>query len=129
MRYSGLARGPSSDADLHTAFVSDPRDVRNWPVLDPLAPHAHAHAVARRADEAGIAQPTGKLFNELAVLSYAKARYIEAEPLFRRSLAIIHGARRAKFHCSAWRMPRSSARSSSMVLNVRTQSKFSFKVR
>ena len=34
-------------------------DVRSWPVLNPLAPHALA--VAGRADEAGIAEPTGRL--------------------------------------------------------------------
>jgi tetratricopeptide (TPR) repeat protein len=71
---------------VDAAFVADPEDVRSWPVLDPLAPHALA--VARRADEAGIATPTGGLFNEFALLSKAKARYAEAEPLCRRALAI-----------------------------------------
>ena len=32
---------------VNAAFVGDPQDVRSWPVLDPLAPHALA--VARRA--------------------------------------------------------------------------------
>ncbi len=45
---------------IDDAFVGDPEDVRSWPVLDPLAPHALA--VALRADEAGIAEPTGRLF-------------------------------------------------------------------
>ncbi len=71
---------------LNKAFAGDPADVRSWPVLDPLAPHALA--VARRADEAGIADPTGPLLGRLATLSYAKARYAEAEPLFRRALAM-----------------------------------------
>ena len=71
---------------VNAAFVGDPQDVRSWPVLDPLAPHALA--VARRADEAGIAEPTAWLINQLALLSYAKARYAEAEPLYRRALAI-----------------------------------------
>ena len=35
---------------VNAAFVGDPSDVRNWPILDPLAPHALA--VARAADEA-----------------------------------------------------------------------------
>ncbi len=68
------------------AFVGDPGDVRSWRMLDLLAPHTLA--VARRADEAAIARPTARLFNELALLSAAKARYAEAEPLFRRALAI-----------------------------------------
>ncbi len=71
---------------VNEAVPQDSNDVGAWPVLDPLAPHALA--VARRAGEAGIADPTGRLFSILAVLSYAKARYAEAEPLFRRALAI-----------------------------------------
>ena len=71
---------------VNAAFVGDPEDVRSWPVLDPLAPHALA--VARRADEAGIAEPTGRLFLELGILLIAKARFAEAEPLIRRALAI-----------------------------------------
>ncbi len=71
---------------VNAAFVGGSTDVRNWPVLEPLAPHALA--VARRADDAAIAEPTGRLFNQLAILSYAKARYAEAERLYRRALAI-----------------------------------------
>ena len=71
---------------VNAAFVGDPDDVRNWPILDPLAPHALA--VARRADEAEIAEPTGRLFNQLGLLFDAKADYAEAEPLMRRALAI-----------------------------------------
>ncbi len=71
---------------VNGAFVGESDDVRSWSVLDPLAPHAMA--VARRADEAGIADPTGRLFNQIAILSEAKARYSEAEPLYRRALAI-----------------------------------------
>jgi tetratricopeptide (TPR) repeat protein len=71
---------------VNDALVGDPSDVRTWPVLDPLAPHALA--VALRADHARIAEPTARLFNDLALLSNAKARYAEAEPLLRRALAI-----------------------------------------
>ena len=71
---------------VNAAFVGDPDDVRNWPIVDPLAPHALA--VARSADEAGIAEPTARVFNELGVLFDAKADYAEAEPLTRRALAI-----------------------------------------
>jgi hypothetical protein len=38
---------------VNAAFVGDPDDVRNWPALDPLAPHALA--VAHAANTAGIA--------------------------------------------------------------------------
>ena len=68
------------------AFVGDPQDVRSWSVLDPLAPHALV--VAKQADEARIAEPTAWLFNQLALLLQAKARYAEAEPLYRRALEI-----------------------------------------
>ena len=71
---------------VNGAFVGDPSDVRSWPVLDPLAPHALA--VAPRADEGGIAEPTGRLFHEVGFLLSAKARFAEAEPLRRRALAI-----------------------------------------
>jgi tetratricopeptide (TPR) repeat protein len=71
---------------VNAAFEGDPQDVRSWPVLDPLAPHALA--VARQADGAGIADPTARLINGLAVLYQAKARFGEAEPLYRRALAI-----------------------------------------
>ena len=71
---------------VDAAFVGAPDDVRNWPVLDPLAPHALA--VAGHADEAGIAEPTGRLLNNLGQLFQAKARYAEAERLKGRALAI-----------------------------------------
>jgi tetratricopeptide (TPR) repeat protein len=71
---------------VNAAFTRDPQDVRSWPVLDPLAPHALT--VAGRADEAGVPEPTARLFNELARLFQAKARYAEAEPLCRRAVEI-----------------------------------------
>ncbi len=72
---------------VNAAFAGDPSDVRSWPVLDPLAPHALA--VAKEADKAAIAAPTARLFSYLASLLEAKARYAEAEPLFPRALAIL----------------------------------------
>ena len=71
---------------VNAAFAGDPQDVRSWPTLDPLAPHALA--VARRADEAQIAELTGRMFNSLGLLLTAKADYVVAEPLYRRALAI-----------------------------------------
>jgi tetratricopeptide (TPR) repeat protein len=71
---------------VNAAFDGAPEDVRNWPVLDPLTPHAVS--VAHAADAAGIAEPTARLFNQLGLMLKAKADYIQAEPLMRRALAI-----------------------------------------
>jgi tetratricopeptide (TPR) repeat protein len=71
---------------VDAAFVGNPGDVRNWPIFDPLAPHALA--VARHADAAKIAEPTARLLSDLGTLFYAKADYGQAEPLMRRALAI-----------------------------------------
>ena len=71
---------------INGAFAGDPKDVRNWATLDPLAPHARA--VTAHADAAGILDPTARLMNELGSLLDAKALHAEAEPLKRRALAI-----------------------------------------
>jgi tetratricopeptide (TPR) repeat protein len=71
---------------VNNALVGDPWDVRTWPILNPLAPHALA--VAQMADEARITEPTGRVLTYLGLLFKAKARYAEAEPLYRRALAI-----------------------------------------
>jgi len=61
---------------IDAAFVGDAQDVRNWPVLDPLGPHARA--VAARADAFGIADPAAKLMNKAGVLLFGKALHAEA---------------------------------------------------
>jgi tetratricopeptide (TPR) repeat protein len=71
---------------VNAAFAGAADDVRSWPILDPLTPHALA--VARHADAAGIAEPTTRLFNQLGVLFDVKADYAQAEALKRRTLAI-----------------------------------------
>ncbi len=71
---------------LNAAFVGDPEDVRCWAVLDSLAPHTQA--VAHYADQAGIRDPTARLFGHLGCLHLSKAAYNDAEPLLRRALAI-----------------------------------------
>jgi tetratricopeptide (TPR) repeat protein len=76
---------------VSAAFAGDPQDVRSWLVLDPLAPHALAVAV--HADAAEIAEPTGRLFNELGQLFHAKARFAEAEPLMHRVIEINEAVR------------------------------------
>jgi len=89
----GMAAGGTATARLtealgwvNAAFVGDAADVRAWPRLDPLAPHAEA--VARHADAAGIADPTARLMSDLGALFYTKALHARAEPLLRRALAI-----------------------------------------
>jgi tetratricopeptide (TPR) repeat protein len=72
---------------IDAAFVGDPQDVRNWAVLDPLAPHAKA--VAEFADQAGIAEPTLRLFRELASLLNERAAFHDAELLMRRVVEIL----------------------------------------
>jgi tetratricopeptide (TPR) repeat protein len=71
---------------INTAFVEDPKDVRSWPFLGSLAPHAKT--VSSFADKAGIAEPTLKLITRLAGLLAEKAVYSDAEPLMRLALAI-----------------------------------------
>ncbi|GLT24638.1 hypothetical protein GCM10007933_41270 [Zoogloea oryzae] len=68
------------------AFVGEPQDVRNWPILDPLADHAVA--VADHGATNGLTGPCARLFNEVGVLLNAKAQYAEAESLKRRTLTI-----------------------------------------
>jgi tetratricopeptide (TPR) repeat protein len=71
---------------VNAAFKGDPQDVRTWSTLDPLGPHAQA--VVAFADNAGVAEPTARLMNQLGTLQLTKALLAEAEPLLRRALAI-----------------------------------------
>jgi tetratricopeptide (TPR) repeat protein len=63
-----------------------PDDVRTWPIWDPLRPHAAR--VIQYAADAGIAHPTTRLINQLALLLLNKSLYLETEPLMRRALQI-----------------------------------------
>ena len=74
------------DEDENDAFVGDRGDVRNWPVLDPLVPHARA--VVAYADEAGMVRPAARLMNQIGGLPLNKAQYAEAEPLMCRAPTI-----------------------------------------
>jgi tetratricopeptide (TPR) repeat protein len=71
---------------IDAAFTGDPMDVRDWPRLDPLVPHART--VAAHADAFAITAPTIRLMNQLGTMLNAKALHAEAEPLMRRALAI-----------------------------------------
>jgi tetratricopeptide (TPR) repeat protein len=92
-----IARGRIATADrtatlqlaleaVNVVAVGDPEDVRTWGVWTPLA--AHAEAVSRYADEAGLAQPTARLMNDLGLYWQARGQFRAAEPLYRRALAI-----------------------------------------
>jgi tetratricopeptide (TPR) repeat protein len=70
---------------MNAAFVGHPQDVRTWPILTPLAPHAEA--VAGYADAAGIAEAALDVVSRLGVLFMAKALPMQAEAFSRRALA------------------------------------------
>jgi tetratricopeptide (TPR) repeat protein len=72
---------------ISSAFAGDTRDVRCWPRIDPLAPHAHA--ISTYGDSAGIFEPTAHLMDQLGRFLQAKALHNEAEPLMRRVISIV----------------------------------------
>ena len=67
-----------------------PQDVRSWPMWDSLRPHVAL--VVAQADEASIPAPTARLINALGVFLKTKCMFAEAEPLYRRALAITEAA-------------------------------------
>jgi tetratricopeptide (TPR) repeat protein len=71
---------------MDAAFTGDAQEVRTWPILTPLAPHAEA--VAGYADAAGIAEPTVDVMNRMATILRFKGLLAQAEPHYRRVLAI-----------------------------------------
>jgi tetratricopeptide (TPR) repeat protein len=72
---------------LSLAVPRTPQDVRTWPQWNQL--RAHVAICVTTADAEGIAEPTASLMASLATLLLVKALYNEAEPLLRRSLAIV----------------------------------------
>ena len=71
---------------VNAAWTGRADDVRDWPRLEPLAPHAEA--VAWAADRAGIAEPTVRLMNDAATLFQDKAQFARAEPLLVQALTL-----------------------------------------
>jgi tetratricopeptide (TPR) repeat protein len=71
---------------VNAAFDGDPGDVRTWARLDPLTPHALG--VTQWADREGIAEPTEALMSRLGTLFLTKWLHAQAEPLYRRALAV-----------------------------------------
>lgn len=91
---------------IDDAFVGDPEDVCNWPVIYPLAPHAQAAAI--HAADSELDGPSARLLNQVGLL-LAVARSAEAEPLIRRALEI-NEARFGKDHPNVARDLNSLAR-------------------
>ncbi|MCK4629783.1 MAG: tetratricopeptide repeat protein, partial [Sedimentisphaerales bacterium] len=69
---------------------TESNDVRTWPILDILRPHAEA--IARTADKAEITDPTSRLMSVLGIYLQYKGLYKEAELWKRRALAIDEAA-------------------------------------
>ena len=59
---------------IDAAFVGDPQDVRDWPVLDPLAPHARAVTAHADAAEIRRAHRSADESSRLAALGEGPAR-------------------------------------------------------
>ena len=74
---------------MDEAFKGSAQDVRDWPVLEPLA--AHVESLCRFGVDAGKTSqeyPTSRLLSDLGLLYLNRARYTAAEPLMRRALQI-----------------------------------------
>jgi tetratricopeptide (TPR) repeat protein len=71
---------------VRAAWQGDPEDVRSWPVLEPLLPHALG--LARRADAEGQPGVAAWLMRQCGLLLLAKGRLAEALPLAQRALAL-----------------------------------------
>ena len=73
---------------LFNAFASgSPDDARTWSIWPVLQPHAEA--LIKNTQSHGMnAAPVGTLVNRYALFLYARANYTQAEPLYRRALAI-----------------------------------------
>ena len=93
-----ITRGRMADADrtatmqlalnsVNAVAPEEAMDVRTWEVWTPLA--AHAEAVTRHADAAGLAESTGWLMHQLARYWRARGQFRVAEPFYRRALAIL----------------------------------------
>jgi len=66
---------------------TDSDDVRSWPILDVLRPHAEL--IAETADKEKITDPTARLMNVLGTYLHSKGLYSKAEKWMRRALEIV----------------------------------------
>jgi tetratricopeptide (TPR) repeat protein len=71
---------------VNAGFPYESHDVRFWPVAEALAPHARA--VIEEASPRRVHSPTTRLMNELGLFLKSRAEFGQAEPLYRRALAI-----------------------------------------
>ena len=71
---------------LDAAYLGDPDDVRCWPTLLPLTPHAIVAATF--GSDLRISEPSARLLNQAGLVLQATNQLAEAEPLMRRSLSI-----------------------------------------
>lgn len=73
---------------LFNAFAPEkPHDVRTWDVWLPLRPHAEA--LIEHTQKRGVnTRPVGLIASLFGIFLSARAEYAEAEPLYRRALAI-----------------------------------------
>jgi tetratricopeptide (TPR) repeat protein len=72
---------------VNAGFVGDPQDMRNWPLLEPLAPHALV--ACEEADHQNVPKPTAYLMNRLGAFHQSRAEWREAERLMRRSVELL----------------------------------------
>lgn len=67
-------------------LVVDPRDMKNWPVIQPLA--GHARVLVEEAYDLEFPVPVASLMNYLGLYYASRAEWSYAEPLYRRALDI-----------------------------------------
>ncbi len=73
---------------IDAPFDVSPYDARNWPLVEPLAPHAEA--ISQDDPLPAACAPAGlRILSYCASLHEARARFSVAEPLYRRALAIV----------------------------------------
>jgi tetratricopeptide (TPR) repeat protein len=70
----------------HIPSDPPPNDVRSWDIWEPA--ESHVAAIVAHADDLGIGEPTTRLMNGLGFYFKTRARFDEAEPMYRRALAI-----------------------------------------
>ncbi len=76
---------------VNDAFPFDNDDFRNWGHCEPLL--SHAQAAAEHAERMGVEQnAASQLLNKCGVYLYSRAQYAQAEPLYKRALAIRENA-------------------------------------